>query len=58
MLDRIFKNWKTTIFGLSMIAFCFVLVGAGKASLSEVGTFILGGFALFFTKDGTPDNQS
>ena len=51
LIERIFKNPKTTLLGLLIIALCFVLVWAGRASLTEVSTFMVGAFALLFLKD-------
>ena len=52
MIDRLFKNWKTTTIGLLMLVASFVLVYLGKSTLTEVGAFMGVGFALLFTKDG------
>lgn len=52
MIDRLFKNWKTTTVGLLMLVASFVLVYLGKSTLTEVGAFMGVGFALLFTKDG------
>lgn len=52
MVDRIFRNWKTTVFGIALILFGGVLVWFEKASLTEFSAFIMGGFALMITKDG------
>lgn len=51
MIDRILKNWKTTILGLSILVTCFILVFLGKATLTEVSIFICGGFFVLFSKD-------
>lgn len=51
MIERILKNWKTTVIGLAILITCFVLVFVGKASLTEVGAFICGGFYVLFSKD-------
>ena len=51
IIERIFGNPKTTILGLIIIALCFVLVFYEKASLNEVGAFMMGAFALLFLKD-------
>lgn len=53
MNERIFKNWKTTVFGILLLAVCFVLVWFEKATLSEVGGFVPVGFGFFFLKDGS-----
>ena len=51
IIERIFRNPKTTLLGLIIIALCFVLVFYEKASLNEVGAFMMGAFALLFLKD-------
>lgn len=51
MIDRVLKNWKTTAIGLLVLAVCFALVFADKASLTEVGAFMCGGFYVLFSKD-------
>ena len=49
--DRIFKNWKTSIFGLVIIAIGFLFVWFGKASMTELTAFISGALVLLFSKD-------
>jgi len=51
MIDRIFKNWKTTTLGLSILVACFVLVFLEKTTLSDVSLFLGGGFLMLFVKD-------
>ena len=51
LIERLFRNPKTTLLGLILISLCFLLVFLEKASLTEVGTFIVGAFALLFLKD-------
>ena len=51
LIERIFKNWKTTLLGLAMIVACFVLVFLEKATLSEASMFIVGGFTMLFLRD-------
>ncbi len=51
MIDRILKNRKTTLLGLSILAICFILVFLEKATLTEVSGFICGGFFVLFSKD-------
>ena len=51
LIERLFKNPKTTILGLLIIGLCFVLVFYEKASLTEVSAFLMGAFALMFLKD-------
>lgn len=51
MIDRIFKNWKTTLIGAMIIVGALVFVYLDKATLTEAGTFIGVGMTLFFLKD-------
>jgi hypothetical protein len=51
LIERIFKNWKTTVLGLAMILACFVLVFMERASLTEASVFIVGGFTMLFLRD-------
>jgi len=51
LIERIFKNWKTTLLGLAMIIACFVLVFIEKATLTEASVFIVGGFTMLFLRD-------
>ena len=51
IIERIWKDPKTTILGLIIIGLCFVLVFFEKASLTEVSAFLMGAFALMFLKD-------
>jgi hypothetical protein len=51
LIERIFKNWKTTLLGLAMIVACFVLVFLEKASLTEASVFMVGGFTMLFLRD-------
>ena len=51
MIDRIFKNIKTTIVGAVVFITGTLFVAMDKASLTEFGAFIGVAFALFFTKD-------
>lgn len=53
MKERIFKNWKTTLTGLLMLAGGLALVGMGKATLTEYVVFAPVCFALIFVKDPT-----
>jgi len=52
MIERIFRNPKTTILGLILLVFGGVLVWFEKATLTEYSAFIIGGFALIMTTDG------
>jgi drug/metabolite transporter (DMT)-like permease len=51
MLDRVFKNTKTTIAGIALFVSGIVLVALEKATLTEAGAFFGVAFALFFSKD-------
>lgn len=51
LADRIFKNWKTTLIGLSLIILPLVFVFLGKATLSEAGSFIFVGFISTLLRD-------
>jgi len=52
MIERLFKNWKTSLIGLLIIVGSMTLVFFEKASLTEAGLFMAGGISLFFLKDG------
>lgn len=51
MINRLFKNWKTTTLGLSLMVVCLLLVYLDKATLSEVSAFIGGGLYFLFKDD-------
>ena len=51
MIDRIFKNWKSTLLGLGVMGVGFLLVWFEKATLTEFTGFIGGGLLLLFSKD-------
>ncbi len=51
IIERIWKDPKTTVLGLLIVGLCFVLVFYEKASLTEVSAFLMGAFALLFLKD-------
>jgi hypothetical protein len=55
MIDRIFKNWKTTLLGLGLIIAGLVFVWYEKASLTELTAFIGSGVVLMLVKD--PKNE-
>lgn len=57
IIERLWKDPKTTILGLIVITLCFILVFLEKASLTEVSTFLVGAFALLFLKDPKDGNQ-
>jgi hypothetical protein len=51
LIERIWKDPKTTVLGLLIVGLCFVLVFFEKATLTEVSAFMMGAFALMFLKD-------
>jgi Flp pilus assembly protein protease CpaA len=51
VIERIFRNRKTTILGLLILIISFILVWFEKATLTEVSLFLTGGFAMLFVKD-------
>lgn len=51
MYDRIFKNWKTSLLGLIILAVGFLLVWSGKTTLSELSIFLVASLPLFLTND-------
>jgi hypothetical protein len=57
LIERIFKNPKTTLLGLIIIGLCFVLVFYEKATLTELSAFMMGAFALMFLKDPKEDGK-
>ena len=58
IIERLFKNPKTTILGLLILGLCFVLVFYEKATLTEVSAFLMGAFALLFLKDPKDGKES
>ncbi len=57
IIERIWKDPKTTILGLIMIALGFLLVFYEKATLTELTAFFVGAFALLFLKDPKDGDQ-
>jgi membrane-bound ClpP family serine protease len=51
MIDRIFRNPKTTLIGLILMSVGLIFVWFEKATLPEYGAFLMGGFALMMSKD-------
>lgn len=51
MIERIFKNWKTSVTGAGIILISLVLVYFDKASLTEAGAFIVLAIGLLYSKD-------
>ena len=58
MIDRVFKNWKTTAIGAVIVIGALATVFVGKATLTEAGVFIGVGISLFFIKDGKGNSPS
>ena len=54
MIDRIFKNKKTTLLGLGLIIVGVALVWFEKATLTEVSMFFATGLLSLFAKDPKP----
>ena len=52
MVERIFKNWKTSLIGLLLIIGGVSMFFLDKAMLTEAGAFITVSMTLFFVKDG------
>lgn len=57
MIDRIFRNPKTTTIGLILMALGMILVWFEKATLAEYSAFLMGGFALMMSKDTTKSKK-
>lgn len=55
MIDRIFKNWKTTLLGVGLIIAGLLFVWFEKATLTELTAFIGSGLVLMLVKD--PKNE-
>lgn len=51
MIERLFRNPKTTIIGLLVLVVSFLFVWYGKSTLNEVGLFLTSGFVMLFLKD-------
>lgn len=51
MIERLFRNPKTTIIGLLVLVVSFLFVWFEKATLTEVGLFMTSGFVMLFLKD-------
>jgi hypothetical protein len=51
LIERIWKDPKTTVLGLLIVGLCFVLVFFEKSTLTEVSAFLMGAFALLFLRD-------
>ncbi len=51
MIDRIFKNWKTSAFGVGIVLITLGMVFKDVATLTEVGAFWAVALVLIFSKD-------
>lgn len=51
MIDRILRNYKTTLVGITLFVTGIALVAYEKATLTEAGAFFGVAFMLFFSKD-------
>ena len=58
IIERIWRDPKTTVLGLLIVGLCFVLVFFEKATLTEVSAFLMGAFALLFLKDPKDGKES
>lgn len=58
IIDRIFKNWKTTTIGLVILVPSLAAVFMGKATLTEAGVFIMTGLSCFGFKDPPAKDDS
>lgn len=54
-VDRVFKNWKTSMVGVIIMGGSIGTVFTGKATLTEAGAFIVLAIGFFFLKD--PNNN-
>ncbi len=52
MIDRIFRNWKTSLLGVAIIITTLVMVFKEVATLTEVGGFWAVALVLLYVKDG------
>ena len=56
-MNRVFKNWKTSLVGLIILIGSLVVVGLGKATLLEAGGFIVAAGGFFLAKDPKSGQQ-
>lgn len=56
-MNRVFKNWKTSLAGLIILIGSLVVVGLGKATLLEAGGFIVAAGGFFLAKDPKSGQQ-
>jgi hypothetical protein len=57
VIDRIFKNKKTTTIGILTLLVSLLFVWFEKATLTEVSVFLTGGFYMLFMKDPKPNEK-
>jgi hypothetical protein len=57
VIDRIFKNKKTTTIGILTLLVSLLFVWFAKATLTEVSVFLTGGFYMLFMKDPKPNEK-
>ncbi len=58
MIDRIFKNWKTSAIGIGVILFCLALIWTGRVSLTEGLAGMSTALIFFYIKDVKDNNPS
>ena len=51
MIERIFKNWKTSVIGFIGIFASLIFIGTHRATMVEGMSFLTGFLLLFFVKD-------
>ena len=51
MKERVFKNWKTSLLGASLIVGALAAVFVGRATLTEAALVLPVAFTLIFIKD-------
>ena len=51
LIDRVLKNWRTTLVGVVLIVVAALVVVLEKATLEQAGLFMVTGFGLFFAKN-------
>jgi len=55
LIDRVFKNWKSTLIGITIISVSVIALLFDQATLEQVAIFWATGFGLFFVKDFKPN---
>ena len=51
MKERVFKNWRTSLLGASLIIGALAAVFVGRATLTEAALVLPVAFTLIFIKD-------